>query len=83
MTKLMLNRNIKRIYINRHVIKANAAPGATKQQPPITVYTRGKTYHGFGIRLFGVSHVVYRPEKPLRCGATVWIETKGALELYP
>ena len=29
----------------------------------------------------GDSKVVYRPDKPLSCGAKVWIETEGEVEV--
>jgi hypothetical protein len=40
---------------------------------------RGETYKGnlvaWGVFIQGSSRVIYSPDKPLSCGAKVWIET--------
>ena len=66
------------IHVNQHAIKRNAKHGT--KDPVITV-KRGKsnTYgHVAEIVVNGdvVASVVYRPEKPLSCGARVWVETQ-------
>jgi len=40
---------------------------------------KGKTYPCSEIVIYGQCAVVYRPDKPLSCGARVWIETNGAV----
>ena len=66
---------IKRIHINQHVIKANRKSGEVN--PCITVKTYKKNVYGSTVQILGDSKVVYRPEKPLSCGAHVWIETEA------
>jgi len=61
------------IHINQHVIKANRKNNETN--PPITCKTYKDTIYGMGMTFKGESKVVYRPDKPLSCGAHVWIET--------
>lgn len=63
---------IKRIIVNRHVIRANRRGG---DDPPLTVHMSDRSYQGHEVEVNGPSRVTYRPDKPLSCGATVWIET--------
>ena len=65
---------IKRIHINQHNIKHNAK-NPDDLRPPITVKTYNANAKGFEARILGDSKVVYSPDKPLSCGAKVWIET--------
>lgn len=67
------------IHVNQHNIKANNKHDAGL--PVITVkdYKQNRKgneaiiYDANGVE---VARVVYRPEKPLSCGARVWIETQ-------
>lgn len=66
------------IHVNQHVIKANAKGSAN--QPPLTVktYKDNRRAHEALIKDSDgniVAKVVYSPDKPLSCGARVWIET--------
>ena len=63
---------IKRIHINQHVIKKNGKTG--ERNPPITVKTyKSNTYYET-LHIEGPCTIVYSPDKPLSCGARVWIE---------
>lgn len=64
---------LKRIHINKHIIRANAKHG--KNDPPITVKTYKGNTKGYSVHIDGPCNVVYRPDKPLSCGAKVWITT--------
>jgi hypothetical protein len=66
-----------RVYVNRHIVAANHKSGA--RNPPITILCKGKRTHGTTVELIGQSRVVYSPDKPLSCGARVWIEADGAM----
>ena len=63
----------KRIHINQHVIRANAKNGTN--DPAITVKTYRNNYYANRVEIGGPSSVVYSPDKPLSCGARVWVET--------
>ena len=65
--------NIARIHVNQHVIKKNAKTGERK--PTLTVKTSGTNVRALKVRIDGPSELVYSPDKPLDCGATVWVET--------
>jgi len=65
----------KRIHINQHVIRSNAKNDETK--PVITVKTSKRNVYAHKVDIGGASTVVYSPDKPLSCGAKVWIETNA------
>lgn len=66
---------ITRIHINQHVIRANRKTGA--HNPVITVKTSRANTYAHAVEILGPSRVVYRPHKPLSCGAEVWLETES------
>ena len=43
----------------------------------LTVKTYKSNTYGHTATINGPSEVVYRPQKPVGCGARVWIETKA------
>jgi len=69
----------KRIHINQHVIRANAKNGTSN--PCITVKTSKSNHYTYAAEIDGLSRVVYSPNKPLSCGARVWIETDAMVTL--
>ena len=71
---------IKRIHINQHNIKHNAK-NPDDLLPPITVKTYNANTKGFTATITGPSTVVYSPDKPLSCGAKVWIETLSVVDV--
>lgn len=64
---------IKRIHINQHQIRKNNKTGCRANV--ITVQWKNKSYPVKTISIKGESAVVYAPDKPLKCGARVWLET--------
>ena len=65
---------IKRIHINQHNIRHNAK-NPDDLLPVVTVKTSLTNTKGFSAKVNGECKVVYSPDKPLSCGAKVWIET--------
>jgi hypothetical protein len=63
------------IHVNQHVIKANRKTGA--QDPVLTVKTYKSNTYAHEVSINGPSKVVYSADKPLSCGAHVWIETQA------
>ena len=61
----------KKIHINMHVIRSNKKNGTN--DPVITVKTYKSNTYGHEVDILGNSKVVYSPDKPLSCGARVWI----------
>ena len=66
------------IHVNQHVIKANAKNGTN--DPVLTVKTYKENRYAHEVTIHGPSKVVYS-EKPLSCGARVWIETQAKVEI--
>jgi len=67
------------VHVNQHNIRRNATKGTT--DPVLTVKTyKDNTYANTAIIVDKdgneVARIVYQPEKPLSCGARVWIETQ-------
>ena len=67
------------IHVNQHVIKANRKHGTNK--PVLTVKTYKSNKYAHEVTIDGPSKVIYRPDKPLSCGAQVWIECDGEVIL--
>ena len=67
------------IHVNQHVIKANAKNG--EQEPVLTVKTYKSNVYANSVQINGPSRIVYSPDKPLSCGAKVWIETTSDVEV--
>lgn len=63
------------IHVNQHVIKSNRKNGS--QDPVLTVKTYKENNYAHEVEIEGPSKIVYSPDKPLSCGAHVWIETQG------
>lgn len=66
------------IHINQSVIRANKKNG--EENPVITCKTYKKNIYAKELEILDesgnvVAKVVYSPDKPLSCGARVWIET--------
>ena len=74
-----MQNKIARIHVNQHVIKANAKSG--NRNPVFTIKQGGKNTYATRVKVVGEMELVYSPDKPLSCGAKVWIETRGDIEL--
>ena len=70
-----MQNKIARIHVNQHVIKANAKSG--DRNPVFTIKQGGKNTYATRVKVVGEMELVYSPDKPLSCGAKVWIETRG------
>ena len=67
------------IHVNQHVIKSNSKTGERK--PVLTVKTYKSNTYAHTVEIDGPSRIVYSPDKPLSCGAKVWIETHANVEV--
>tara|TARA_R100001086_G_C11681468_1_gene215867 strand:- start:192 stop:428 length:237 start_codon:yes stop_codon:yes gene_type:complete len=66
------------IHVNQHVIKRNRKTG--EKNPVLTAKTYKDNIYYNEININGPCKIVYSPEKPLACGAHVWIETQANIE---
>jgi hypothetical protein len=63
------------IHVNQHIIKSNRVKG--ENNPALTVKTYNSNEYAHEVAIDGPSKMVYSPDKPLSCGARVWIETES------
>jgi len=66
------------IHVNQHIIKANRKHG--RAEPPLTVKTYKEQINCHEVS-FTDGIVRHSPDKPLSCGAIVWIETENPVKI--
>ena len=67
------------IHVNQHAIRRNIK--AETREPVLTVKTYKLNTYAHEVAIKGDSKIVYSPDKPLSCGARVWIETESEVEI--
>ena len=78
---------IKRIHVNQHRIRSNAKIGGIGERLPVlTIKETGSNVYGNEVEILDdngsvVAKVIYSPDKPLSCGAKVWIECRGQIRV--
>ena len=66
------------VHVNKHKIKSNSKTGS--KDPVLTVKTYKSNTYTNRVKINGPCTIVYSPDKPLSCGAKVWIETEEKVE---
>lgn len=69
------------IHVNQAHIRKNIRAEDDDRVPVLTVKTYKTNRYTNSVVIHGPSKVVYSPDKPLSCGARVWIETEGEVEV--
>lgn len=77
--KTLKHGSVKRIHVNQHNIRHNGKH--QDQLPVMTVKTSKANFTGKCVGINGPSTVIYQPDKPLSCGAKVWIETHSEVSI--
>lgn len=67
----------KIVHVNQHVIRRNAKTG--EREPVLSVKTYNNNDYAHEVVIHGPCVIRYSPDKPLPCGARVWIETESAV----
>ena len=67
---------IKRIHVNQHHIRRNTKLPPEERLPVITIKTSRHNIYAEDV-IFEKGQLVYHPDKPLSCGAKVWIVTRA------
>jgi hypothetical protein len=67
------------IHVNQHILQNNKRTGA--RNPAIIVKTYKGTVNAHDVIVRGEITFKYRPDDPLDCGAHVWAETEGEVEI--
>ena len=68
-----------RIVVNKHHIKWNKEH-PTRQRKVLSIQRSGHKVIRTNSITVKTGTFVYSPDKPLKCGATVWFETNGLIE---
>ena len=68
-----------RIHVNQHKIRSNKKHNLN--EPVITVKTSKSNTYAHEVEVLGPSKIIYSPDKPLSCGARVWIETEAEVKI--
>jgi|TARA_R110002072_G_scaffold291719_1_gene459979 hypothetical protein len=69
------------IHVNQHNIKKNNKLSAKDKIKVLTVKTYKSNTYCNEVDVLGNSKIVYSPDKPLSCGARVWIETNNDVRI--
>lgn len=64
------------IHVNQHKVRK-------REEKTLTVKTYKSNTYARTVEICGPSKVVYSPDKPLSCGARVWIETQSEVVIDP
>lgn len=72
------------IHVNQHKIKKNSKTG--EREPVLTCKTYNSNNYAHEAIIYGqdgkeAAKIIYSPDKPLGCGAKVWIETRNEVKL--
>ena len=67
------------VHVNQHHVRSNATKGT--DLPVLTVKTYRSNRYAYEVNIKGPSRLVYSPDKPLSCGARVWVETEAEVEV--
>lgn len=65
------------VHIDQSALKKNRKTGT--RDPVITVKNYKSNTRAHSISILGPCTLVYSPDNPLPCGATVWITTKAPI----
>lgn len=70
------------LHVNQANIRHNAK-NPTAERKPVLIYRthKGSKHTNQTLRIDGPCLLVYRHDKPLSCGAKVWIETASKVEV--
>ena len=68
------------IHVNQALIRKNIK-AEDDRVPVLTVKTYKTNKYANTVVIHGPSKVVYSPDKPLSCGARVWIETDSEVDV--
>ncbi|MBE9213817.1 helix-turn-helix domain-containing protein [Plectonema cf. radiosum LEGE 06105] len=71
---------LTRIHVNSHKIRSN---NHGTKEPVIIIRSGSEKIYAHGVQINGSCNLIYRPEKPLDCGATLWIEVEPDVVVKP
>jgi hypothetical protein len=69
------------VHVNQHNIRSNINAEPDERKPVLTVKTYKSNEYGNEVAINGPCRIIYSPDKPLSCGARVWIETQDEVHI--
>lgn len=69
---------VKRIHVSQVNLRANRKDGGSR--PLFTIQTSKGPLYASHVDIKGKSELIGSPDKPLKCGARIWIETRARVE---
>lgn len=76
MANLISSTNIKRVHVNQHKLRQRLKD-SSYNEPCYTIKHGGRTIYAREVEILGASKLVESIDKPLSCGARLWLETTG------
>jgi hypothetical protein len=73
------------VHVNQHVIRSNVKNGCNDPVLTVKNYKSNEYAHSVDILDAGgvvAARVIYSPDRPLSCGARVWIETNNGVIVH-
>lgn len=67
------------VHVNQAHIRSNRTQGT--REKVLTVKTYKSNTYCDEVEILGPSKLVYSPDKPLSCGARVWLETQAEVRI--
>ncbi len=67
------------IHVNKNSIAQNK--NLEEPEPVITAKHLNSNTYGHSVKVYGPCEIIYQPEKPLSCGAVVWVKTHSRVEI--
>ena len=65
------------VHVYQQRIRRNIKAAPAEREPPIIVRDGRERRYGNAVEIKGPCRLVYSPDKPLDCGARLWIETEA------
>ena len=70
-----------KIHVNRNNIRYNSDKSLEDLIPVLSVKNSNSNTYGYSLKINGPCEIVYRPQKPLDCGAVLWMETFSQVQV--
>lgn len=69
------------VHVHQQKIRSNIGKPVEEQEPVLTVKTYKSNTYAYEVEFLGPCRVIYSPDKPLSCGARVWLESDGEVRI--
>ena len=69
------------VHVWQQRIRGNIHKPASERDPPLIMRAGKMRHYANEIEITGPCRIVYSPDKPLDCGARLWIETESDIRV--